>query len=43
MIEPIVAIDALRHVFSGARGASSHVALDGLSATIRPGMITGLV
>ena len=43
MIEPIVAIDALRHVFPGARGASSHVALDGLSATIRPGMITGLV
>ena len=43
MIEPIVAIDALRHVFPGARGASPHVALDGLSATIRPGMITGLV
>jgi ABC-2 type transport system ATP-binding protein len=43
MIEPVVAIDALRHVFPGARGASSHVALDGLSATIRPGMIAGLV
>jgi ABC-2 type transport system ATP-binding protein len=43
MIEPIVAIDELRHVFPGARGASSHVALDGLSATIQPGMITGLV
>jgi drug efflux transport system ATP-binding protein len=43
MIEPIVAIDELRHVFPGARDASSHVALDGLSATIQPGMITGLV
>jgi ABC-2 type transport system ATP-binding protein len=43
MIESIVAIDALRHVFRGARGALSQVALDGLSATIRPGMITGLV
>ena len=43
MTEPIVVIDALRHEFAGARGASPHVALNGISAEIAPGMITGLV
>ena len=43
MTAPVVVIDALRHVFAGAHGAPPHVALDGVSATIQPGMITGLV
>ena len=43
MTGPVVMIDAVRHVFAGARGATAHVALDRLSATIRPGVITGLV
>jgi ABC-2 type transport system ATP-binding protein len=38
MTEPVVVIDAVRHVFPGP-----HVALDNLSATIQPGVITGLV
>jgi len=36
--DPVVVVDAVRHVFPGP-----HVALDNLSATIRPGVITGLV
>ena len=38
MAEPVVVLESLRHVFPGG-----HVALDGLSAAIQPGMITGLV
>ncbi len=38
MTEPVVVIDAVRYVFPGP-----HVALDSLSATIQPGVITGLV
>src|SRR5258706_16461554 len=36
-------IAGLRHVFPGARGAPPHTALDGLSATIQAGEITGVV
>ncbi|MCW3475069.1 ATP-binding cassette domain-containing protein [Limobrevibacterium gyesilva] len=36
-------ISGLRHVFPGARGAPPRVALDGISAVIPPGMITGVV
>ncbi len=40
MTEPLVSVDGLRHVFPGT---PPHVALDGISAQIMPGMITGLV
>ena len=43
MTEPVVVIDALRHAFARPHGAAPHVALDGVSATIQPGTITGLV
>jgi ABC-2 type transport system ATP-binding protein len=43
MTEPLVVIESLRHVFPGARGASSSVALDGISTSIHPGIITGLI
>jgi ABC-2 type transport system ATP-binding protein len=43
MTAPAVAIEALRHEFPGVRGAPPHVALQGLTATILPGMVTGLV
>jgi ABC-2 type transport system ATP-binding protein len=43
MSDALAEIEALRHVFPATRGALSHVALDRLTATIRPGMITGLV
>ena len=43
MTEPVVVIDALRHAFARPHGAAPHVALDGMSATIQPGTITGLV
>ena len=43
MMQPLVVIEQLRHVFPGVRGAAPHVALDGISAEIQPGMITGLV
>ena len=36
-------VAGLRHVFAGARGAAPVVALDGVSATVEPGMITGVV
>ena len=36
-------IDGLTHVFAGARGAPPRTALDGLTATIRAGEITGVV
>jgi len=36
-------IDGLRHVFPGARGGPGQVALDGVSARIEAGMITGVV
>jgi ABC-2 type transport system ATP-binding protein len=39
MMAPLVAIEALHYAFAGARGP----ALDGISAHIMPGMITGLV
>ena len=39
MTEPLVAIEALRHAFPGAHSP----ALDGITAQIMPGMITGLV
>ena len=43
MSDAVAVIEALRHEFPGARGAPAHVALDGISAEIAPGMITGLV
>jgi len=43
MTQPPIVIDELRHVFRAARGAAPHVALDGITARILPGMITGLV
>ena len=43
MNEALAVIDSLRHEFPGARGAPASVALDGVSATIRAGMITGLI
>jgi ABC-2 type transport system ATP-binding protein len=39
MMAPLVAIEALHYAFPGARGP----ALDGISARIMPGIITGLV
>ena len=36
-------VSGLRHVFPGARGAAPVVALDGVSAVVAPGMITGVV
>jgi ABC-2 type transport system ATP-binding protein len=36
-------VAGLRHSFPGARGAAATVALDGVSATVAPGMITGVV
>ena len=36
-------VAGLRHVFPGARGMAPVVALDGVSATVAPGMITGVV
>ena len=36
-------VAGLRHVFPGARGLAPVVVLDGVSATIAPGMITGVV
>jgi ABC-2 type transport system ATP-binding protein len=38
VIEPVVVVDAVRHVFPGA-----HVTLDNLAAMIRQGVVTGLV
>ncbi len=43
MTQPVVVFDTLRHVFPGARGAPPHIALDGISAAVQQGMITGLV
>jgi ABC-2 type transport system ATP-binding protein len=40
MTSPLVVVEGLRQVFPGA---PPHVALDGISAAIEPGMITGLV
>lgn len=36
-------VAGLRHVFPGARGVAPTVALDGVSASVAPGMITGVV
>jgi ABC-2 type transport system ATP-binding protein len=43
MTEPVVVIASLSHTFARPHGAAPHVALDGVSAAIQPGMITGLV
>jgi ABC-2 type transport system ATP-binding protein len=43
MTEPVVVIDSLSHTFARAHGAPPQVALDGVSAAIEPGTITGLV
>jgi ABC-2 type transport system ATP-binding protein len=43
MTAPLVVIEGLRHAFPGARGAAPHLALDNITASIRPGIITGLV
>jgi ABC-2 type transport system ATP-binding protein len=43
MTEPVVVTASLSHTFSRPHGAAPHVALDGVSAAIQPGMITGLV
>jgi ABC-2 type transport system ATP-binding protein len=43
MTKPVVVIDSLSHAFARTHGAPPHVALDGVSAAIQPGMITGLV
>ncbi len=43
MAKPLVLIEGLRHEFAGPRGAPPHRALDGISISIRPGIITGLV
>lgn len=43
MTAPLAELVALRHVFPGARGAPARVALDRVAASIRPGIITGLV
>jgi ABC-2 type transport system ATP-binding protein len=43
MTGALVEIRGLRHVFPGARGAPAHTALEHVTATIQPGIITGLV
>jgi ABC-2 type transport system ATP-binding protein len=43
MSAALVEIIGLRHVFPGVRGAPAHLALDRVTASIRPGIITGLV
>ena len=43
MTKPVVVINSLSHAFARTHGAPPHVALDGVSAAIQPGMITGLV
>jgi ABC-2 type transport system ATP-binding protein len=42
-VTALAEIAGLRHVFPGVRGAPPHTALYGLTATIRPGEITGVV
>ena len=42
-VTPLVVIESLRHAFPAPRGLAPHVALDGISAAIQPGIITGLV
>jgi ABC-2 type transport system ATP-binding protein len=43
LMVPLVVIEGLRHEFPAPRGATVHPALDRISATIQPGIITGLV
>jgi ABC-2 type transport system ATP-binding protein len=42
-VVPLVVIEGLRHAFAAPRGAPPHLALDEISMSIQPGIITGLV